>query len=298
MAIVLKSFIRVGRVGAAIVLSASAFLHAATHADYLIVENPAALSVLDAYEQTLDATARKRLLPFSPLRIVKRRAVLGDRITEAMICEYRGDTYYLLRDEAGKLIGLEQGGYHKEFKGARVLGDTVRIEREKTVLLSRRYPQSGDREYVPAGTIAIKIFAYGTSYYIRLLGRESRYGWCSKASSHGWKRLENNREEHSIALSAELADRIVGRVRAANESYAAFFAHFNEVTGANREPPRWKHERKESELRFDIIGGIESGRRLEHSTNVLIGDIRNLLLGKSFTIERRETTLIIKPGNQ
>jgi hypothetical protein len=284
------------RAAARALLLAALSVPAAERSAYLVVEDPTKLTVLDAYEQTLDAAGRKALLPYAPFRIVENRMTLGDQITEALSCRYQGETYYLLRGERGELLGLDRSGYHKVFSSVRVLGDTLRVTRDRAVLLARRYPMAGERIYLAEGDIVLREFAYGNGFCVRLLGRSPRYGWCSAAAAAAWKPLEEAGEGEAV-LSNVLADRIVGRFSAANDSYARYFAHFNRVTEGGRKAPRWEHEREGSTMRFTLVGEPEVAERLERSTAVLLGEVRNLLLGKSFAVEHTGTSVVITPAD-
>jgi hypothetical protein len=283
-----------GATAVVVVLLAATAVFGAARADFLIVEDPSALSVLDGYEQTLDAVGRKALLPYAPFEIVERRVTLGDRITEAMRCRYRGETCYLLRDENGKLLGLSRCGYYKKFSGTRVPGDTVVVTRDKAVSLARRYPAAGTSEYLDRGDQVVRVFAYGNRLYVRVVGHDARYGWCARAAARGWEPLAASAKREAV-LTEALAGRIIDRFSAANEAYAEYFSHFNAVTGTTRPIPRWESGREDNRLRFTLARGADSGQRLQRSTAVLIGDVRNLLLGKPFAVEQNNETIMVRP---
>ena len=71
--------------------------------DYLIVDNPSYLHILNRYEQNLSPAEYSNLPEYCPLRVVDDNVMLSDSYTTAMKVEFSGQEYYLTKDPEGNL---------------------------------------------------------------------------------------------------------------------------------------------------------------------------------------------------
>jgi hypothetical protein len=137
----------------------------AANSDYLIVDNPAALHILDVYEQRLSQEAKKSLTSHMPFRILEEHHLLSDTYTEAVktICD--GTIYYLVKNNQGKIVTEYPEDYPLRIINARILKDTIEIVRNEKVSIQN----SEEQINLAANELLQLIFEKNNRYYVRRL---------------------------------------------------------------------------------------------------------------------------------
>ncbi len=262
----------------------------ARQTDYLIVENPAALLILNKYEQNsaIDFPS------FTPFRIIEEHTLLSDAVTPALKAEAEGKPLFIVRDEKEKFIGEEGSGYAAIFRKCASLGDSVRVLRERSIWLYEKYFNQRDnrREYLKKEDILIRIFKYKGSYYVKRINRSPAYGWCRLPAGTSWSKLEPQRAGRPV-LSEDLRLRIRAFIAGVNLTYKNYFDYFNGAYQDHIPAPRWEVRDTDRGLEMRL-SGLEA-KNLPRSNEVLIRNLETLLLGSGFGIYPKEGILQILP---
>ncbi|HGY56192.1 MAG TPA: hypothetical protein ENK44_10845 [Caldithrix abyssi] len=259
----------------------------AQRADYLIVENPNALLILNKYEQNSTADFPS----FTPFRILEEYTLLSDAVTPALKVRGEGKPLFIVRDEKGKIIGEQAAGYTAVFRKCVPVGDTVRVLRDRSILIYEKYFVKNARrsQFLKKNDILIRLFKYKNVYYVKRINRSPTYGWCRFPKGNGWRKLERQAAGQPL-LSEDLRLRIKAFMTRINLTYENYFNYFNKVYHNQIPVPRW--EVRETDERMELrFSGLSTGQ-LRRSTEVLIRNLETLLLGSGYAVYPQENGVL------
>ncbi|HHJ53055.1 MAG TPA: hypothetical protein ENJ89_07660 [Caldithrix abyssi] len=277
-------------------------LVSAQRADFVIIEHPEQLVIYDRFQQRMTRDAKAGLGTFVPIRILQRKTVLGDQITEALKGRVNGRTVFLPLNEQGEPVNEEQAGVVKYYRNCALIDDTARVQ-GKITLYHPAAPGRRILSRLQTGQKVWRIFKSRNYVYLRTLGRPDVYGWIS-----AWQQARLLKETRPIplkpvaSLDQTTRERILRRIAAANRSYQAVFEHLNRLTGKMEPTPRWVPEnpvsaaQNESQMVF-VLQPPELARQLTRSTPILIQDLRGLLIGSGWKLIYSNGIIKIKPGS-
>ncbi len=244
--------------------------------EVMVVEHVDKLILYDKYQQHLSVQARAGLQPFTPLRILKEKDVLGDGFTPCMDVAIGEDAYFVV----GGMEDARRSGVLATYRNVRLLSDTVEVLRSRAVSFS---PVDRLRwTPMPAGERLLRIFAEGTRTYVRRLGAGAGYGWAALPPSgegKSWRPLVR-----SVASFTVLPPDVLGRIRThlgeKNELLRKLFAFFNGRTGEQKTAPHWELEASGQDV--DCVLHDGRGEDFAESTKYLVRDLDDLMLGTGF----------------
>jgi hypothetical protein len=262
--------------------------------DYLILSSPLEYTIFNEYKESLSAAENGAFLPFSPLLVIDRELTLGDQITKALQFEFQRKTYYLLKGDKGGYVGEKSRNGRHIYKGCQQLDDTVEvIGRGITVSCG-----SGDRVALEKGTRLNRIFKSGDRFYVLTLGSGRCYGWSSLEPRSAWRRnaaaLHAESTTEDTIMPQNLKERIREKITAANDAYKVYFTHFNSLTKEEKSAPAWRYECSGSRIRCELTGPAATGDQLAESTQSLVQELENVLLGSPFAVHYANRELIIE----
>lgn len=261
----------------------------ANRADFLIVSNPGELSILNHFEQTISSSEKEHIfIPYSPLRIIDRNTTLGDQITEALKFIYNEDTWYIQKNDKGNFSGALQK-YQKTFLNCEIIDDTVGLT--KSIRLYEKYPSSGNSFIIDKPSSVKRVFKYQKGYYLYSFDLPGKYGWYNGPSSVF---LVKKTAQKSNQIQDNLILRIQTRIQSVNEKYHGLFKHFNEITNQQKSIPEWIIEEDKDIIKCRLNGSSEIINQLEQSTQYVVQDIKQLLLGKPFAVEYQNGLITIR----
>lgn len=252
----------------------------ADRADFLILSRPYELSILNHFEQTVADKEKKQVfIPYAPLQIIDKNTTLGDQITEALRFNYRGKTWHIQKNEKGNLVGLPQT-YQETFSNCENINDTTGLS--KSIRLYEKHPSSGNSFTIKNSGSVERIFKFKGSYYLHSLEAQGKYGWYSGPSTVF---LQKKKAQKATQVQNDIVYRIESRLKSVNETYRDFFNHFNEITKQQKSIPEWNIEKDKSVIRCTLSGSVEIIDQLEKSTQYVVQEIKQILLGKPFTVD-------------
>jgi len=261
-------------------------------ADYAILRSHETLTIFDHYQQPLSKEKRELLLPYAPLRVIENDRLLGDQITRALEVVFDGESYFVMRDEGGGLAGATGNEIRSTLRGATVMGDTVEAG-SGSILFTPAAVTSGG-VHLRKGERVARIFRHGGRYYVLRLERPQRYGWTPVRAA--WN--ETSEEYKNEQLPTTLRERLIERVKEANNSYRAFFEHFNSVTGKDKKIPRWTAAPQGDKLHWVLTKPYDRTGELAESTHQLVQDLQSMLLGKPYVAVCDNGELVIRPREE
>jgi hypothetical protein len=257
-------------------------------ADFIIVESPQSVTLYNQFEQPLSKQEIAEFLPYSPLRVIRTDGRLGDQITRAMQCSIGQKTYYLLLDDQGVILG-DKNRIHV-LKGCTLLDDTVSVSRPEAVTFSHFAVNAESAEKLSKGTELIVLFRWKNSFYALQTGLLPRFGWIPVSGREAWKRVSQS-VALDTAMTDQTLDQLAQRIEWANKQYAIFFGKFSQSTGNLKTAPQW--QRAAGRLTWRLSPPYGNTGELDASTKLLVEDLRDMLIGKPFSVNFNKGELSI-----
>ncbi len=265
-------------------------LFAAERADFLIIENPAALKIYDSYQQELSYSAKSERLAYAPLQIINENELLGDQITESIHVrlDNRND-FFIIKDNHGEMLNGTQAGSVHTFRKCLIVNDSIYVKKSGLLKLKTALSSMD----LTTGNYLKRIFKYQNRYYMLQYSPVKQYGWLTLANNNFWEIIIKQRPKDAVTfLSMDLKIDILNVFNNVNKLYMEYFDFFNQKTRKNDVPPQWNVQITEESLQAEFLpdsltGGFKSSisstqRQLE---NVLIGTPYKL------SIERNRLTI-------
>jgi hypothetical protein len=252
-------------------------------AEFLIVERPANLSVLNSYEQEATAAERAFLRPFAPLRVLDADILLSDGFTRSMRIEVGGEVLFLLLDEQGALAGHGAPGLVRTHSLAVPLGDSIVVLRGEKLTFS---PSGGPSRTLSAGEHLVRVFRSRQQTYCAIGGASPEYGWVDFSSvpeGTAWKRLEGGVAPQA-AITPDAVTKIRNRLSGVNRVLQSLYSRFNAETGRTDPAPHWEMNTTERGIVCALTGTVRPGL-FAQSTEILSREIQNIVLGSGVRVE-------------
>ncbi|MBN1408600.1 MAG: hypothetical protein JW956_12455 [Calditrichaceae bacterium] len=266
-------------------------------ADFLIVENPAALTIYNKYQQSISSQVQNQLSPFTPFQIIEENEMLSDQISHASRVILNGNTYFILKDEEGNFVS-DETEYSKIFKNCELFGDTINIFRNNRVSIFSKpeYLVNKKRHrYLEENRYCLRMFRYKNLYYLKVPGDSVVYGW-TQLPQTGWE-VSHETLANLEVIPDHLISRLKIRIDAANQDYENFFSYFKKKYNVNFNIPYWHMEISDYEIK-GILNDPTLADNLKYSNRYLMQDIDNIFLGSEFMFVYSDSTFYIKPGNK
>ncbi|MEO7958320.1 MAG: hypothetical protein ABIW76_16675 [Fibrobacteria bacterium] len=254
--------------------------------DFLILENPASLEILNRYEQALTSAEKRKILPLAPLKIAAEKAVLGDGITPVMEVDYEGQAYYLIRKgwTENPPAMHRHRGCRLEDGGEKLAGSDIGC--------TRGAAPGGRSATLQAGDAVQAVFTCGSQSYLKRTGAKVEYLWCPAGGPFVAK--DKSPAIGETGLSPDMQSLLRSRLESANATYASYTQAFNRLTGESRKPPLWDCSFSKDGMRCRLEGGMRS-EDLEKSTVLLVNELRNSLTGKPFDVTMEKSGIEVTP---
>ena len=270
----------------------SSFVFARSGADYLIVEKPQNLSILNKYQQEVSQKEREVFVPFGPMKILHDDEVLTDGYTRCMKIDIGGAQFFLLKNSDGKLTRSASLGFERTFHGSREFLDTIQILRNNSIQCSlfnvRRFSlQSGQK--------ALRVFDYQNKTYCRILnGTSFLFGWINfsrKQEGKDWKRIAH--EVSTNAISSDILQQIQHKTDEVNSLLSKLFDYLDSATHRQKISPQWKVNASGDRVICELQGNYQSDK-FQQSTLYLAKDIQNIVLSSNLQVEHLPGKITIK----
>ncbi|HMD69666.1 MAG TPA: hypothetical protein VKF42_12350 [Chitinivibrionales bacterium] len=264
------------------------------YADFIILSSPRSFTILNQFQQPVSEQEKALFAENAPILVENENEVMGDQITRALRFVFDGKTWFLQKDEAGNLVGDKGKQSRQSYRKCGVLGDTVQITEDRAVSFSQQYPPAGRGAFLAKGETLVRIFSYGGSFYVKRGGTRPEYAWSTLAPKSAWKRLEHATEKPQ-GLTGYLSDMIVRRFTEANTAYREYFGHFNALTHQEKAVPAWHCEAHGGEIRCTLNLPYRNTSQLDESTQYLVRDVENMLIGKQCEVVAGKGEILVRP---
>ncbi|MBE2279647.1 MAG: hypothetical protein IAE91_04585 [Ignavibacteriaceae bacterium] len=272
-----------------LIIVISAFPQSGAKKDFLVVENPSALTIFNKFEQTITESRKKAFPSFTPFLILNNNEKLSDGFTGVVRTNFRGEEYLVLLDIKGLSSGNKSENGVYLFENTSLLNDSVQMLKDKIV--ERIFPENKKIEF-KKGQIFSRIFSDKKGTMIL-----DPYG------KYGFYKLENLKEKSDFnkLLVDKIADNgldevIISEIKSTVNSFNSTLKNINEYIsdkrGITKEVPRFNINEEPNLLRI-TLEPIASAKLFSRTQNSLLSEIRLLLIGRKITLNERGNTIII-----
>ena len=263
-------------------------------ADYYIITNPVDYNIANQYQQAMSASDKLDKLAGAPLRVENPDLLSGDQISRVAKCFYHGDNYFLLKNDDGKFVG-EKKSERLVFRNCAIVEDTVVIINSGSLKI---ISLAGQVRIPGRGEKITRFFKSGTRYYVGAFDEKPFFGWCSMEPETDWRKTEKTaiaKERPSDTSLPELyRQRIAEKIASANNAYKACFDHFNARTNDQKSVPSWRCENSGEGIRCELSEQWKTGDRLSESTDALVQELENILLGSDYGVKYEDGVMEIR----
>ncbi|MGA2507701.1 MAG: hypothetical protein ABSF80_09520 [Chitinispirillaceae bacterium] len=262
--------------------------------DYFIVADPTIYTIYNQYQQPLSASEMAQFVAYAPFQIINKKVTLGDQITHAVEFLFQQKTYYLLMADDGKYTGEKSNTCRQIFFNVEAIGDTIETLADGLLMVS------GTRRNVPItkGTLLIRVFKSGPRFYIAALNDRITYGWSLLEPKRMWRKsartIFSKNAVKDTGLSETLKQRILTQIASANELYKTCFSHFNSLTGDDKAVSQWRCEINGNCMYCKLVGPDGNADQLSISSQYLVQEIENLLMGTDFGVVCKKGEIVIE----
>lgn len=272
-----------------IIIVFSVFPQSGAKKDFLVVENPSALTIFNKFEQTVTESRKKFFPSFTPFLILNKNEKLSDGFTGVVRTNFRGEEYLILLDIKELTAGNKSENGVYLFENTSVLYDSIQMLKDKIV--ERIFPESKKIEF-KKGQIFSRIFSDKTGTMVL-----NPYG------NYGFYKHENLKEksDFKILLVDKLVetglDKIIiseirNTVNSFNSTLKSINEYISEKRGVTKEVPRFIISEKPN-LLLITFEPEASAKLFSQTQSSLLSEIRLLLIGRKINFNERGNSIII-----
>ncbi len=263
-------------------------------ADFIILSQPRTLAIFDEYQQPLSDEEKKLFSANVPARIENDNELLGDQITHALRFGFDGKTWFVQKDESGNFAGETGKQVHQTFRRCDLANDTVTVLEEHGVSFSEKGPSVRGGGFLAKGETVTRIFSYNGAFFVKRGSPDASFGWSIAARPSAWKKVEGTVLEQADN-SNYISGMIARHFAEVNNTYKEYFDHFNAFTGKDKTVPAWHCEVTGDQLRCVLNLPYKETHELDESTESLVHDIDNLLIGKGYDVIANQGEILVRP---
>ncbi len=263
-------------------------------ADFLIVENPAALTIYNQYQQPVKPGKDIISGFFVPFEIINENDLLSDGITPAMEVRLFDRRFHILKTMEDQISGVDAAGSVQIFRNCAVLGDTIAVALNNAVFISQSI--AAQEQPLPEGTILLRLFRKGDRYYMFDTSARQAFGWCRFKNNRAWEAVKPETKSASAAIPSDLKERLIARIQSVNLLYAQYFEHFNRQYNKQMPVPQWQIESGDKRISLRMKNRMYA-EQLSESSAVLRRELKNMLLGTNLELQEQNNAFIISKAD-
>lgn len=263
-------------------------------ADFLIVENPAALTIYNQYQQPVNSDNDLVSRFFVPFEIINENDLLSDGITPVMEVRLFSQRFHILKTMEDEISGVDAAGSAQIFRNCAVHGDTIAVVLNNAVYFSRSI--AAQEQPLPEGTVLLRLFRKGDRYYVFDTSARQAFGWCRFKTDRAWEPVKPEAKPASAGITADLRERLIARIQSINLLYARYFEHFNRRYNKRLPAPQWQVESGDDRIAFRM-GNQKYAEQLSESSAVLRRELQNMLLGTNLELQEQNNAFIISKAD-
>jgi len=258
--------------------------------NFLIVENPFELKILNKYEQNFSPSDSSYFSPFCPIEIVETDTLLSDDYTPAFIGKIENHFFYFIKPEKNLPFNKLFDSYSHYYKNAQSLKDTIQILQDNKIVFYNA-KNKNQNERLALDTKLVRIFKKGSRTYVKNLNKPIKYGWCDLNNSKAWINYQIPKKER-VEDIAEIESIIKKKLSNTNDIIQKLFNHFNKLNRVNVQVPYWTYLNNENEFVCTMLNN-KNNHDFTESTNTLINELQFALSHTTYSVLWQSNEILI-----
>lgn len=281
--------------GIALFLLTGGLLPLFAQSDYLMVEYPARLRILNRYAVDASYSEKAAIPSFAPFSIVAGDTVLGDGFTRCMLVRFQGSRYYLLKSSPDSLINQSEAGRVFYARETRAASDTFQVLNGNLALLAEPSRQAQQLFSLINGDILKAHFRIRSFYFVEKEAARPIFGWVrlpAREEGISWKFRENNSLDTPAAVDAAILADLRFEFEKFNRLSKEIYPQL--AVGSGMPAPQWVESPTDSAVLRFVLNQPQYQKSFAGSIRYLINNIENRLLGSSLIATQLADRIIIK----
>jgi len=277
-----------------LILFLAVVLVKAQTANFLLVEHPEALKILNVYRQQLSDQQKRALGQWLPFEL-KEVTTLSDNVTRVLETRVLNETYFLLLDAEGEPFNLKQSGAWQWIYRATLLLDTFQVQ--SGYQMSLLNPKTKAKmATLQAGQWVVRIFKKGRRYFVSPISSKPLFGFVRPANPKAWKKISKKNFNQSRRWQKFL-ENLQFLLKSKNAIYQKLYTYFNQGQAAQN-IPHWQL-RTEADKVILIFTRPELLKQWPTSTQIFLNEVDGLAQqNKLRLVQKNDFTLIIERSHK
>ncbi len=267
-------------------------LSAQQKADYLIVEDPAKLTMYNRYQQNLSPSDENSIYPFVPMKINERKGMLPDDIRSYMKVSVNDIPFYIITEDELP-FNIEEAGKYFIAEDAAIINDTVQVIAGGGIEGSKMIGNSVTM--IENETLINRKFMYGDKVYCTVMGIPKTVFTFSltELKSKTEPFSKNQTTNSGKKITGDIVEAVKKRIEKFNNKLAGMFGFLNAEYNKSNKPPAWSVEAAEDSI---IIVPSDSSllNNFNESMQYLKDELTTSLIRTRLQLYTKEGAMIIK----
>jgi hypothetical protein len=252
-------------------------LSAQKSGDFLIVENPQALVILNKFKQPIDNTDKFIFTKNKPLFITNIEGLLNDGVRAFTEIEVNNNKYYLLKEIKGKYYGEQNAGFIQKYFNKRFYYDTLKILSTNGNTLFD--VDKKNKKSLNIGDLLVRVFEDNNLVYVKL--PNNNYGWLKPGINDVNYKIVKTEKKRTENISPKIVDDIIKKFEYANKLNEKIYTTLNKLKNKKNIPPKWKVTVTDSRIIATLNKDFE---KFGNSNKQLVNKLETIVIGTGLKV--------------
>ncbi len=245
--------------------------------NYMIINQPQSVTLLNKYEQRLSPSELNDFPEYLPAEVIDANVTLSDDYTQAIKVRYKDQILYVP-------VQSSQLSNFQMYDNVSQILDTVYVFESGKMALQSPDREKSDKLLIPRNTQVIRIFKYRSDHYVFIPGQVNRYGWMRFPNNKFWGKREDVPQRQDSTTDEIVFGKIVAKTEQVNLVFENLFEVLNDQTGSSQITPQWQIKQEDGSLQLDFVPDKYASDFSESNAR-FIQEIEYLLLGSKYRLQ-------------
>lgn len=245
--------------------------------DFIIVENPQALVILNKFKQPINNTEKFIFTKNKPLFITNIEGLLNDGVRAFTEIEVNNNKYYLLKEIKGKYYGEQNAGFIQKYFNKRFYYDTLKILSTNGNTLFDVDKKS--KMSLNIGDLLVRVFEDNNLVYVKL--PNNNYGWLRLGKKNVDYSIIKTDKIRIVKISKQITDDITKKFEYVNKLNEKIYTTLNKLKNKKNIPPKWKVTVTDSRIIATLNKDFE---KFGNSNKQLVNKLETIVIGTGLKV--------------
>lgn len=261
-------------------------LSAQSTGDFLIVENPRELVILNKFKQPINNSEKGVFAKNKPLLVTKHEGLLNDGVRGYTEVEINNNKFYILKEIKGKYYGEQNVGVIQKYLNKRYYYDTLKIISSSGNILYN--VNKKDKKILNEGELIVRVFEDRNLIYVKL--SDNSYGWLQLGKIDVDFTLIKTGRKSSVHFSKSIISKIKEKFEYANKINERIFSELNKIKDKKITAPRWKVVVTKKMISATLDKEFE---KFNESNKLLVNKLETVVIGTGLKVRLNKNNIEI-----